>query len=128
MKETIDTYSPTQKDRYVHKIIPIISLQIIAKQKAIATSIYFKSNSNLKVKRLRKQDESIINKRKITNINNSLYDINDNSRKPTHNITNDDHTSPYKINKITDSIIHLPKKTFETEPTNKLIIYIYKQN
>ena len=32
MKETIDTYCPTQKDRYVHKIIPIISLQIIAKK------------------------------------------------------------------------------------------------
>ena len=44
-------------------------------------------------------------------MNNSLYNINDNSHKPTYNITNDYHTSSYEINKITDSIILLRKET-----------------
>ena len=94
MKETIDKYPPTRKNRYAYKIIPAIFLQTITKQKSSVIPIYFKFNSNLKVKRPEKQDKEIINKRETTNINNSLYNINDNFHNTTHNISNDDHISP----------------------------------
>ena len=50
MKETI--VNQNQKDRYVNKTIPAISLQTIAKQKSTAIRINFQSNNYLKVKRL----------------------------------------------------------------------------
>ena len=117
MKETIATQN--QKDRYVLNIIPATYLQITSKRKSTAIPIDFKINNNSNVKRPGKQDEESTTKQKTTTINDSLYNINRNSRKTIHSVSNDDNTLPYAINKITDSVILLTEKTSMRETTGK---------